>query len=220
MGTFSRIFGSGDKELQKKADELLLDISKAFQSASAKMCVAANEWQNENYDKIDELKEEIIELEREADQKKERIVEDILTKHAYLPQQTRERHKLVNLMDAIVDASEDAIRIMAVGKGIKPPREIAQIAKKCWVCTDYLQDALKYLFKDFDKSVEYTHKVDSVREEARDTAFELLDYLYQRARHDTKELMFFQTVAERILEVAINAEITGDFIRELAVRYS
>jgi len=29
MGTFSKIFGLGDKELQKEADKLLLKLSKA-----------------------------------------------------------------------------------------------------------------------------------------------------------------------------------------------
>jgi hypothetical protein len=34
MGTFSKIFGLGDKDLQKQADELLLRLGKALQSAS------------------------------------------------------------------------------------------------------------------------------------------------------------------------------------------
>ncbi|MFX1559196.1 MAG: DUF47 domain-containing protein [Promethearchaeota archaeon] len=220
MGTFSKIFGSGDKKLQKEAEEALLKLSKAFQSASAKMKVAAECWVEGKNETLDELEEEIIKLERESDRIKEHLVEKILTQHAFLPQQSQERHLLSSHMDGIIDAAEEAIRMMAVGKGLSPPEEIEDIADKCWICTDLLQDAVKYLFKDFKKSVEITRKLDLVREEARDLQFDLLKKLFRTSEYKAPDVHFFKSVSERILDVAIKAELAGDYIRELAIKYS
>lgn len=220
LGTFSKIFGAGDKELQKKGDKSLLQLSKALQSASAKMRVGAKCWFDQDLETLDEIEREIIKLERDADKVKEDLVENILSKHAYLPQQTQERHTLVAHMDGIVDAAEEAVRFMAIGKEIRPPEEMVDIAKKCWICTDLLQDSVKFLFKDFEKSVEVSHKVDRVREEARDIQYRLLKKLFGDSSYSPKEVLLFQQASERILKVAIRAELAGDFIRELAVRYS
>lgn len=220
MGTFSRIFGSGDKKLQKEAEECILKLSKTLQSASAKMRVAAECWVEGKDDTLDELEKEIITLEREADRIKEHLVEKILTEHAFLPQQSQERHTLTSNMDSVIDAAEEAIRMMVVGKGMKPPEEIEDIAEKCWICTDLLQDAVKYLFIDFKKSVEITRKLDHVREEARDLQFDLLKKLFRTSKYKAPDVHFFKSVSEKVLEVAIKAEDAGDYIRELAIKYS
>ena len=220
MGTFSRILGTGDKELQKKAEECLLKLGKALQSASAKMRVTAEVWIEGEHNKLDELEKEVIALEREADRVKEDLVENILSKHAFLPQQAQERHTLSSHLDSIIDAAEDAVRMMAVGKGMKPPEEIEDIAKKCWICTDLLQDAVKYLFTDFKRSVEITRQVDLVREEARDLQYALLKTLFRESKYKPPAIHFYKSVSERVLEVAIRAELAGDYIRELAIKYS
>ncbi|MFW9800879.1 MAG: DUF47 domain-containing protein [Candidatus Thorarchaeota archaeon] len=220
MGTFSRIFGLGDKDLQKQADELLLKLSKALQSASAKLNVCADDWDEGKTKNLDDLESEIITLEREADVIKDELFEKIFSKRAYLPQQTQERHELVIHMDSVIDAAEDAVRMMVIGRKYKPPKEIHKIAEKGWICTDLLQDAIKYLFTDFKKSVEFTLKVDKVREEARDIQFALLEKLFNEDDFSPKEVSLFRAISERIVRVAIRAEETGDFIRTLAVKYS
>ena len=220
MGIFSRIFGSGNKDLQKRADEILLKMSKALQSASAKLCVAAKVWVKGEYHKLKELEEEVIEIERETDLLKEEIVEEILTQHAFMPQVSEERHSLVNLLDSIIDATENAVRVIALGTDIEPPEELAELAKMCWRCTDLLQDAIKYLFKDFKKSIKMTRKLDLQREEARDIQFKLLGKLCSKSDYKPHEVMLFHIASEKILEVAVESEHAGDFIRELAVKYS
>ncbi|TFG06300.1 DUF47 family protein [Candidatus Thorarchaeota archaeon] len=220
LGTFSRIFGLGDKKLQEQADELLLELSKALQSASAKLHVCSNDWYEGKQKHLDELEEQIITLEREADRIKDELFEKIFSKRAYLPQQTQERHQLVIHMDSVIDAAEEAVRVMLVGRKYKPPARIHKIAEKCWICTDHLQDAIKCLFEDFGKAIEYTIKIDRVREEARDLQFELLDDLFNKEKCGPKEVTLFRAISERILKVAIKSEETGDFIRTLAVKYS
>ncbi|MFW9910753.1 MAG: DUF47 domain-containing protein [Candidatus Thorarchaeota archaeon] len=220
MGAFSRFFGSGDKKLQKRADELLLEISKGLQSASAKLCVGTKKWVDGDIEILEEIKNEIIELERKMDVKKEELIENVLAKHAYLPQHTQERHTLVRLMDSVIDTCEHAVRIMWLGKKMKPPKDIEKLGKMCWTCTDLLQDAVKYLYSDFEKCVEYTRKVDRTREETRNLQFKILEDLYQEKKYPVHEIHLFAEAAHWIVKVAVQAEDTGDFLRELAVRYS
>lgn len=220
MGTFSRFFGSGDKKLQERADELLLEISKGLQSASAKLCVGAKEWVEGNIKVLEEIKNEIIHLERKMDEKKEELIENVLAKHAYLPQHTQERHKLIRLMDSVIDTSEHAVRVMWIGRKMKPPKDIEKLGKLCWKCTDFLQDAVKYLYSDFEKCVEYTREVDRLREEARDLQFKILEDLYMESKYPDHEMHHFGEVSHWMVKVAVQAEDTGDFLRELAVKYS
>lgn len=220
MGTFSRFFGSGDKKLQERADELLLEISKGLQSSSAKLCVGAKEWVDGNIKVLEEIKDEVIELERKMDMKKEELIENVLAKHAYLPQHTQERHKLIRLMDSVIDTSEHAVRVMWIGRNMKPPEDLEELSKLVWKCTDLLQDAVKYLYSDFEKCVEYTRKVDKVREEARDLQFKIIEELYAKSKYSAHEVHLFSEVSHWIVKVAVQAEDTGDFLRELAVKYS
>jgi predicted phosphate transport protein (TIGR00153 family) len=220
MGTFSRIFGLGDKELQKQADALLLKLGKALQSSSAKLHVCADDWLEGKIDHLDELQSEIISLERKADTIKDELFEKIFSKRAYLPQQTQDRHQLVIHMDSVIDAAEEAVRMMLIGRKYTPPEEIHQIATKGWICTDLLQDAIKYLFTDFEKSVEYTLKIDKVREEARDIQFNLLERLFNKGEYSPLEVTLFRAISDRILQVAIRSEETSDFIRALSVRHT
>ncbi len=220
MGTFSRIFGTGDKDLQKRADELTIKLSKGVQSASAKLCVAAKVWKEGKIDVLEEIQKEIIEIERNMDEIKEDIVENILTKSAFLPQQALERHTLVKALDEIVDAVETAIRVISMGSRRKPPSEIRELGKKIWICTDLVQDAVKYLFIDFSQAIEATRKLDGAREEARDVQFEILGKLYNDSDFHPNEIALFQTVSERMVDVAVKAEDVGDYIRELAMKYS
>ncbi|MHA1960357.1 MAG: DUF47 family protein [Candidatus Thorarchaeota archaeon] len=217
---FSRIFGTGDKKLQKKADELLLKLSKAFQSASAKLHAAAKAWSKGDIETLEEIVKEIIEIERESDDLKDELVDNIFSKHAYLPQQTQERHELVMHMDTVIDAAEEAIRLMAIGKKRKPPKLLVEIAEKCWYCTDMLQDAIKFIFTDFDAAVELSHKIEKVREKARSLKFKLHDRLFNDPECSAIDSNYFHNLSRRIIDVAIRAEVTSDFIRALAVKYS
>jgi predicted phosphate transport protein (TIGR00153 family) len=220
MGTFSKIFGLGDKKLQEQSDELLLKLSKLLQSASAKLRVAIKDWAKGNEDSLEELSAEIIQIERDADKVKDDLFERIFSKKAYLPQQTQDRHQLVIRMDGIIDATEDAIRLIVIARKISPPEKIVDLAKRTWICTDLLQDAIKYLFDDFERAVDISFKIDKVREEARDYQFDLVDDLLHDDKHNAEENHLLHYISRMILQVALRAEDTGDFIRTLAIKYS
>lgn len=218
--SFSKIFGSGDKKLQKRAEELLLTLGKNLQSASAKLHAATKAWSEGDDDTLEEIVEEIIEIERDSDRIKEELIDEIIAKHAYLPQQSEERHNLIILMDSIIDAAEEAIRLMEIGKKKKPPKLLLEIAEKCWECTDFLQDAIKYLFSDFEKSIKLGRKIENVREEARDIKFKLHKRLFTDSKCEPVDVHYFHSLSRRIIMVAIQAEVTADYIRSLAIKYS
>ena len=68
--------------------------------------------------------------------------------------------------------------------------------------------------------VEITRQVDHVREEARDLQYDLLKKLFSEPKYKPPAVHFYKSVSERVLEVAIRAELAGDFIRELAIKYA
>ena len=107
-----------------------------------------------------------------------------------------------------------------MGKGMKPPNEIREIGKKIWICTDLLQDAVKYLYTDFSAAIEISRKLDKEREETRDIQFALLGKLFSSPDYHANEIVFFKSVSERMVDVAQKAEDASDYIRELAVKYS
>ena len=97
---------------------------------------------------------------------------------------------------------------------------MAQLGKQVWICTDLLQDAVKFLFKDFKKSVEITNKLTIEREEARNIHFDYMKKLFSESYYDKEELLLFHEASQRVLDVGNLAEDAGDYIRELAVKYS
>jgi predicted phosphate transport protein (TIGR00153 family) len=219
-GTYSRLFGGGDKDLQKKAADLLMQLGKALQSASAKMHVGAKAWLKGDIETLKEIRDEVVKLERESDSIKDEFVDSVFSKHAYMPQQSQERYQLVVHMDSIIDAAEEAVRVLALGYKNKPLEVIVEMAEKSWMCTDLLQDAIKYLFTDFEEALKYARKVSVVREDARDLKFQLHKKVFRGKEFDPAEGLFYHVISRRITEVAIQAELTADFIRTIVIRYS
>jgi predicted phosphate transport protein (TIGR00153 family) len=171
-------------------------------------------------DLVKEIRDEVVTLERESDKIKEEFIRNIFSKHAYLPQQTQERYQLVLHMDSIIDAAEEASRVIALGYTNEPVEEILGMAEKAWKCTDLVQDAIKYLFTDFEESMEKARKVDYVREEVRDYKFDLHKQIFRGEIKNPMRALFLHAVSRRITEVAVRAEVTADFIRALVIKYS
>jgi hypothetical protein len=62
--------------------------------------------------------------------------------------------------------------------------------------------------------------VDKTREEARDLQFDIIEKLYTETEYSAQEIHIFNDVSHWIVKVAVQSEDTGDFLRELAVKYS
>lgn len=209
----------------KRGEELFNQLAKELQVASAKLAGAIKMWTEhesipEARSKILILKDEIIEAERRRDDIKEELVNSIFSKGAYLPQATEDRHRLVYRMDTIVNRTEVVIRrlVAKVDFPTRIPHEMAILIDKVHRCTDYLQDALKFLDKDMDKARNYATKVDVMREEARDLDFHIFGRVHS-PDYTPEDAAYLYTISVSMIKVAEAAEQTADYIQTMTVKY-
>ena len=214
-----------DKKLMKRGEELFDQLAKELQVCSAKLASAIKIWSDhENHpdarEKISQLKDEIIDAERRCDDIKQELIDRIFSKGAYLPQATEDRHRLVRRMDRIVNRTEVVIRRLVAKQDFpkRIPHEMPLLAEKVHRCTDYLQDALKYIDKDYDKARNYASKVDIMREEARDLDFHIFGRIHS-PDYSPKDAAYLYTISVSMIKVAEAAESTADYISIMAVKY-
>jgi len=214
-----------DKKLVKRGEELFDQLAKELQIASAKLADAIKLWSDhENIpdvrDRISQLKEEIIEAERRCDDIKEELINSIFSKGAYLPQATEDRHRLVHNMDQIVNRTEVVIRRLVAKQDFprRIPHEMPILAEKVHRCTDYLQDALKNIDKDYAKAQNYASKVDTMREEARDLDFHIFGRIHS-PDYNPKDAAYLYTISVSMVKVAEAAEKTAAYISTMAIKY-
>ena len=214
-----------DKKLWARGEELFDQLAKELQVASAKLAKAVITWCNYEQDpearqKITQLQDEIIEAERRCDDIKEELIDSIFSKGAYLPQATEDRHRLVRYMDTIVNRTEVVIRRLCSKQDFpsRIPHEMPILAEKVQRCTDYLQDALKYLDKDYDKARNFASKVDAMREEARDLDFHIFGRIHS-PDYPPKDAAYLYTISVSLVKVSEAAEQTSDYIQTMTVKY-
>jgi predicted phosphate transport protein (TIGR00153 family) len=214
-----------DKKLWKRGEELYEQLAKELQITSAKLANAIVIWANHDKDpdarsKILHLKDEIVKAERRCDDIKEELINSIFAKGAYLPQATEDRHRLVRYMDNIVNKTEVVIRRLCAREDFpaRIPHEMPLLAEKVHQCTDYLQDALKYLDSDYEKARKYAVKVDNAREEARDLDFHIFGRI-NSPDYDAKDAYYCYKISVSLVVVAEAAEQTSDYIQTMTVKY-
>ncbi|MHA2364699.1 MAG: DUF47 domain-containing protein [Candidatus Hodarchaeales archaeon] len=209
----------------KRGEDLFYQLAKELQVASAKLCEAVRIWseyeKNSNArEKIKGLNDEIVEAERKCDDIKEELINNIFSKRAYLPQATGDRYRLVRYIDDVVNKTEIVIRRLVAKKDFpqRIPHEMPLLAEKVHRCTDYIQDALKFLNKDFEKALPFTRKLEAAREEARDLDFHIFGRL-NSPDYTTKDAFYIFRISMSLVAVADAAEETGNFIQAMAVKY-
>lgn len=208
-----------NKKLQQRGKEIFDKLVKQMQVNSAMLKDLIAVWSQGDQAQVDKLTQQIIAGEREADEYKDELIESILAKRAFLPYTTEDRYTLINMIDHIIGATEDAARLIIVQ--IIPSKEIpstlSSMAEKTWVCTDKLQDSIKYLYEDFRKAAKLGQEVEDIREEVRDLYYESLEAILGEAGRSPLVAIYLQNVAVAILDIALRAEITADFVQKLAV---
>ena len=111
---FSKILS--EKDIHKKGTELFIKLVESIEVAFKTYVKAINTWREKDYERGYELRDEIIELERDADRVKDVFFESIFRKKAYLPQITEERHKLMLNADVVIDCIERGVRVLCLKK--------------------------------------------------------------------------------------------------------
>ena len=98
------------------------------------------------------------------------------------------------------------------------PREMPLLADKLCQCTDYLQDALKYLDQDYSMALENAGKVEIAREEARDLDFHIFGRIHS-PDYTAKDAAYLYTISVSMVKVAEAAEETSNYIQTMSVKY-
>ncbi len=192
-----------------------------MQVSSAKLNEAVQAWIAKDKKKVDELVEDIIELEREADEVKEDIIQNIFSKRAFLRQSTEERYILVELLDHVTTEVEECALILRSKDKIpdKIPEELKVLSEITWKCTDQLQDAIKFMWTDYEKARKISFKIEKTRDKARNEYYTIFSRLMNEG-YSPESVYYLDRLAKELVEVALAGENVADHIRALAVKYS
>ena len=205
------------KKGQKKGTELFLNLVELTEEAFEKFEEAVKVWRNEDYERGYELRDEIIKMEREADEIKDVFFETIFIKKSYLPQITEERYNMMLNADQVMDRIERAVRILCLKKidsSYFPP-EFDQILDKTDKVMELFVKANEYFFENYEKAAKAARKLEAVRDEVRDL------YFIIQGKCVNDEL---PRGTERVLNVTTRISITAeegiDYLKVLMAKHS
>ena len=205
------------KKGQKKGTELFLNLVELTEEAFEKFEEAVKVWRNEDYERGYELRDEIIKMEREADEIKDVFFETIFIKKSYLPQITEERYNMMLNADQVMDRIERAVRVLCLKKidsSYFPP-EFDQILDKTDKVMELFVKANEYFFENYEKAAKAARKLEAVRDEVRDL------YFIIQGKCVNDEL---PRGTERVLNVTTRISITAeegiDYLKVLMAKHS
>jgi len=206
-----------EKDIHKKGKKLFLELVKSIEVAYELYVEAVEAWRKEEYEKGEDLRNQIIKLEREADIVKDVFFESIFKKKAYLPQITEERHHLMINADQLIDVIERAARILCLKKLDESyfPPEFDEIIRKTEKVIELYVEAHEEFFDDFDEASKKARKLEKIRDEVRDLYYVILGKVlndeYQRG---TRRLLNATT------RISIRAEEAIDYLKVLIAKHS
>ncbi|MHA1451141.1 MAG: hypothetical protein ACTSP4_17205 [Candidatus Hodarchaeales archaeon] len=210
------MFFKTNKKLRKRGEKLQDQLAKEMQVASAKLCEAIRLWANYNNEsgvreKLNEFSQDIIKTERECDRIKDELITQIFSKGAYL----------VVLVDSIVNRIEVSMRRLVARKDYpnRIPHEMPLLADKLQTCTDFLQDALKFIKIDLNKAANMASKIEKEREAARELDFHVFGRLVSDD-YSAKDAWWHEKISVSIIGVIEKVEEAGDYIRTMTVKYA
>lgn len=212
---FSKILK--EKDIHKKGTELFIKLVKSLEIAYKKYIEAVKAWRRQDYNLGYTLRDEIIQMERDADKVKDVFFDSIFRKKAYLPTITEERHLMTLNADHLLASIEMAVRILCIKELDDSyfPEELEEIIKKTEKVLDLFVEANKYFFKDFEKSAKCCRKVEKLRDEVRDLYFVILEKIVKdEVPRGTKRLLDATT------RISILAEEAVDYLKVLITKHS
>ncbi len=206
-----------DKKIHKKGTELFIKLTESIEIAYDKYEKALKAWRGEDFERGYALRDEIIQLEKDADEVKDIFFEAIFKKKAYLPQITEERHKMMLNADRLLGRIERAARILCLKKLDSKyfPTELEQIVE---ITEDVVEDfieANKLFFSDFEKASKLTRKIEEKRDKVRDLFYIVLEKVVNdEVPRGTNRVLNATT------RISIEAEEGTDYLKVLIAKHS
>ncbi|MHA1221602.1 MAG: DUF47 family protein [Candidatus Heimdallarchaeota archaeon] len=214
---FSKILK--EKDIHKKGTKLFLELVKSIEKAYDLYMKAIKAWKEEDYDKGLALRDEIIQLEGEADEVKDVFFDSIFRKKAYLPQITEERHILMQNADRTLDNIERAARVLCLKRidaSYFPP-EFDEIIKKTEDVVELYIEAHEEFFDDYEKASKKARELENIRDEVRDLYYQILGkVLNDEYPRGTRRLLNATTR----ISIQIQAEEAIDYLKVLIAKHS
>ncbi len=174
----------------------------------------------QEYDKMREKAQEVVQLEKFVDRIKDAIVERMFGRDR-LPFSKGDRFGVVNQIDHITDMAEIVARKMVFVDIIIPEEiraEYLLMSEKTLAAVRALQGAINNLGSDLMKAKNLCKKVEDERRIVRDTEWGLFPKIYKLKPPKT-DLLLLKDLIEGIGRLADRAEDFGDKITALAVKY-
>ncbi len=208
-----------NKKLQRKGETLIQESSMLMAKAVLLLEEMVESLVTGDHDRLVELSSRITEIERNADDIKDKLIQEIFTKRAYLKQGIQDRHELVIRIDKILSRIEHAARLMEalyVSVDAQQKQLFRTLASYIKETVTNLEEAIKSLWIDYKQSQELTRRVEESREKARDAFYDLLKAI--KSSRDTSSSAFLMPMAEALVQIAVSAEVGADHVRAIIIR--
>ena len=176
----------------------------------------------EDFVKVDKIFKLIFEREREADNVKEKIMDE-LAKGPFHPMDRGELINLILTADDLAANAKSAGRKLSIAKPINIPSEVKDglklVSDLVFKITEKLRDNFVVLINDPKKAVEVADEVERLEEEIDDRRVELIINILHWGDGAAKvsHWLMVKEAVENMEEVADKAEDTADVIREIAI---
>ncbi|MCD6154244.1 MAG: DUF47 family protein [Candidatus Verstraetearchaeota archaeon] len=176
----------------------------------------------ENFEKIDEIFKLIFEREREADNVKESILNE-LAKGPFHPIDREDLIQLVLTADDIASNAKSAGRKISLAKPFKLPENVKEGLKEVsdlvYQITYKLKENFEILIQDPKKAIEVADKVERLEEKIDDRRVKLIvDILkWGDTLNKVSSWLMIKEAVENMEMIADKAEDTADVIRAISI---
>ncbi len=206
-----------DKDIHKKGTELFIKLVESIEDAYDKFEKALKSWRGGDFERGYALRDEIIQLEKDADEVKDIFFETIFKKKTYLPQITEERYNMMLNADHLLDRIERAVRIVCIKKidASYFPQELDRIVDLTEDVIEDFVEANKLFFSDFEKASKLTRKVEEKRDEVRD-----LFYIVSEKIVNDELPRGTSRILNATTRISIEAEQGTDYLKVLIAKHS
>lgn len=209
-------FMGNEENIQKQLSELMSMIieSANYLDISVKHFVRNDPELEKSIEKVDELETQIDNMRRG--------IEKEIYSNRSMSFNKEEKIELLESLDDIADHAELATQIMLTKK-IDIPKDIAKDLMDLSSTTKRsivsLRHAVFELYTDFRKVNEYDRLAEEERNKARKIYVRILKKLFS-SDMDIKDILILKSISYKISRTADMAEIAGDKVNFMAIKYS
>jgi len=175
-----------------------------------------------NFDKVDNIFKIIFQRERDADDVKEKILDE-LSKGPFHPSDKEEIMHLILTADDIASNAKSAGRKISMARNVVLPKGISDglkvLADLSFNITLRLRDAFNTLVENPRKAIDVAEEVERLEEEIDDRRVELIALILEWGENYPKisRWLMIKEAVENIEAAADRAEDTADVIRMISV---